>query len=374
MTPSEPGSIHRPAASGDSPSTSCRYWAMKTYDPNTTRVVSVKVASETRKAGTRNSRRSISGSASRRCRRTNTAPERQPQHDRQQRQPAHALPGRTPSCRRSPPAPPPATAPRCSRSSRPAAGSRYSGSSVGPSTSSNTITGTASRNTDPHQKCCSITPPSSGPMAPPTEKLVAHTPMAAVRCRGIQEHVADERQRGRRQGGAGDAQQGPGGDQHAGAGGEGGHHRGHPEGRGPHQQQPAPADAVAQRAHGGQEPGHQEAVDVHDPQQLRAGGLQIRAQARQRQVQHRQIHGVEQAGQGDHGEADPLAPPRPGRGGPGAGARRCLTLPVSLLAHGRARPSMLERRMGRPEVDRPGALFPPTRPAPPRSGGYNAEG
>ena len=71
-----------------------------------------------------------------------------------------------------------------SRSSLPAPGSRNSGSSSGPSTSSSAITGTASRNTDPHQNHSSSIPPSSGPIAPPTEKLVIHTETATVRCRG----------------------------------------------------------------------------------------------------------------------------------------------------------------------------------------------
>jgi hypothetical protein len=69
------------------------------------------------------------------------------------------------------------------RSSRLARGSRNSGSSSGPSTRSRAITGTASRNTEPHQNHSSSIPPISGPIAPPTEKLVIHTEMAAVRCR-----------------------------------------------------------------------------------------------------------------------------------------------------------------------------------------------
>ena len=70
------------------------------------------------------------------------------------------------------------------RSSRPASGSRYSGSSRGPNTSSSSITGTASRNTDPHQKRSSSTPPARGPIAAPAEKLAIHTPIASVRCLG----------------------------------------------------------------------------------------------------------------------------------------------------------------------------------------------
>src|SRR6266545_363226 len=69
-------------------------------------------------------------------------------------------------------------------SRRPGAGSRCSGSSNGPRTSSRAITGTASRKTEPHQKYCSSTPPRTGPIAAPEEKLVAQMLMATVRCRG----------------------------------------------------------------------------------------------------------------------------------------------------------------------------------------------
>jgi len=67
---------------------------------------------------------------------------------------------------------------------RPAWGSRYSGSSLGPSTRRTTMTGTASRNTAPHQKNSSTSPPRSGPIAPPTEKLVIQMAMAFLRCVG----------------------------------------------------------------------------------------------------------------------------------------------------------------------------------------------
>ena len=46
---------------------------MKTYDPNTAKVASMYVASDALKAGVRNSRRSITGSASVCYLRTNTA-------------------------------------------------------------------------------------------------------------------------------------------------------------------------------------------------------------------------------------------------------------------------------------------------------------
>jgi hypothetical protein len=55
------------------------------------------------------------------------------------------------------------------RSSRPASGSRNSGSSTGPSTRRSSITGTPIRNTEPHQKYCRRIPPRSGPITAPTE-------------------------------------------------------------------------------------------------------------------------------------------------------------------------------------------------------------
>jgi hypothetical protein len=76
--PAEDGSIHRPAASGDRPSTSCRYWVMNSRVPNPTKKLSRLVVSAVVKTAERNSRRSSSGSASRRCRRTNTAPAASP--------------------------------------------------------------------------------------------------------------------------------------------------------------------------------------------------------------------------------------------------------------------------------------------------------
>ena len=84
------------------------------------------------------------------------------------------------------------------------------------------------------------------------------------------------------------------------------------EGGGADQQQPAAADPVAERAHRDQQPGDQEAVDVDDPQQLRAARLEVRAQRGHREVQHREVHRVDQARQGEHGQPDPLAAPGPG--------------------------------------------------------------
>ena len=71
-----------------------------------------------------------------------------------------------------------------SRSSRPAFGSLYSGSVIGPRISSSATTGSASRKTEPHQKNSSITPPSSGPIALPAEKAEIQTAIARDRWPG----------------------------------------------------------------------------------------------------------------------------------------------------------------------------------------------
>jgi hypothetical protein len=78
MSAAEAGNDHRPACNGDSPSTSCRYWAINSKAPNPTKKLSRLVARAALKARLANSRMSISGSASLRCRRTNPAPASSP--------------------------------------------------------------------------------------------------------------------------------------------------------------------------------------------------------------------------------------------------------------------------------------------------------
>ena len=46
------------------------------------------------------------------------------------------------------------------------------------------MTGSARRNTEPHQKCSSMIPPRTGPIAPPAEKAEIHTATARVRWPG----------------------------------------------------------------------------------------------------------------------------------------------------------------------------------------------
>ena len=171
------------------------------------------------------------------------------------------------------------------------------------------MTGTPIRKADPHQNRWSSTPPTRGPIAAPAEKLAIQTPIANVRSRVwrnmllIRDRVA----------GASVAPATPssraGHDQHLGAGGERGDHGDRAEGSGADQQQPAAADPVPERPERDQEPGEEEPVDVGDPQQLGAARLEIAGERRDRQVEHREVHRVEQAGQGDHREPDPSPAP-----------------------------------------------------------------
>ncbi len=65
----------------------------------------------------------------------------------------------------------------------PASPLENSGSTNGPTTSTIAITGTASRNTLPHQKCSRSTPPRTGPSAAPPNRQVAQIEMATPRWR-----------------------------------------------------------------------------------------------------------------------------------------------------------------------------------------------
>jgi hypothetical protein len=86
------------------------------------------------------------------------------------------------------------------------------------------------------------------------------------------------------------------------------------EGGGADQQELAPAYPVAERAHGDQRARDEEAVDVDDPEELRRGRLEIDAELRDREIEHGEVHRIEQAGQGDHGQPQPVPARRLGRG------------------------------------------------------------
>jgi hypothetical protein len=83
----------------------------------------------------------------------------------------------------------------------------------------------------------------SGPIAPPSEKLMIHTLMAVVRWRGSRNMLRMSESVERSHRGAGDAEQRTRRDEHGGASREGGEYRSPAEEGGSDQQQSPSADA-----------------------------------------------------------------------------------------------------------------------------------
>ena len=169
------------------------------------------------------------------------------------------------------------------------------------------MTGMASRNTEPHQKLSRRIPPNTGPIALPAENAEIQTAIATDRCRmslnmtkisdrvdGARVAPAIPRRARLRMSISGRVR-------------ERGQEGEDAERRGTDEEQLAPTDAVAERAHRDQEARDHEAVDVDDPEQLGARGLEVLADRGDGQMQDRQVHDVQQAGQGQDGEPDPLA-------------------------------------------------------------------
>ena len=123
----------------------------------------------------------------------------------------------------------------------------------------------------------------------------------------VQEHGEDQRERRGGDGCSGDAHDGPARDEHLGARREGREQRRQREPRGAAKEELAPADAVAERAHRDEEARDQETVDVDDPEQLCACRSQLGTDPRDGEVEHRQVHRIDERGQRQHSEADPFA-------------------------------------------------------------------
>jgi hypothetical protein len=135
-------------------------------------------------AGRPNIRRSISGCARRRCRRTNAASSPAPASSGST---VAALPAGSPPPSRFTPktiANSPAAAISAPTTSQGPSPSPFdSGSSSRPTGRLTSISGMFTRNTEPHQKCSSRNPPSSGPTAAPTAATALQMPMASARSR-----------------------------------------------------------------------------------------------------------------------------------------------------------------------------------------------
>ena len=306
MKPIADGTEHRPATNGDSPRTSCRYWATKRKYPIATKIVRKLTTSDELNALIRNRLRSIIGSADVRWRRTHRAPTTSPT--------TIAATGNAPTpswaiCLSPKTRASTATSDMnaLTRSSRPAFGSRYSGKTIGPRTSNRPMTGNAIRKTEPHQKYSRRTPPTIGPMALPAEKAEIQIGDRSCPLTRVLEHVEDERQGRGGDRRAGDPEQRTADDQHLRAERDGGQDRDQAERGGTDQEQLATSDAIAERAHRHQEPGDREPVDVDDPQELRAARVEVLADRRHGQVQDREVHHVDERGEREDRQPDPFA-------------------------------------------------------------------
>src|SRR5690606_25359185 len=49
-------------------------------------------------------------------------------------------------------------------------------------------------------------------------------------------------------------------------------------------------------------------IDIHNPQELLTIRIQIRTQLRNRKIQHRKVHGINHAGQGNNYQTEPFLP------------------------------------------------------------------
>jgi hypothetical protein len=74
------------------------------------------------------------------------------------------------------------------------------------------------------------------------------------------------------------------------------------------EQHPSPSETVAERAHRDEQSRQHERIGVDDPQLLRARGLEVECDRRQREAQHRVVDRDEQHRQHEDDECGPAAP------------------------------------------------------------------
>ena len=200
------------------------------------------------------------------------------------------------------------------RSTRPGAGSRLSGMSIGTRISIGTSTGTASRNTEPQWKCsrrssaddraeCRARRESRCPDRDRESSLLT-----------VGEDRAQQRERRRHQHRAEEAERGAGRDQRLGGRGERGGDREHGEADRSDQQHAATAVAVARTAHSDEQSREHERIGVDDPELLCRCRRQVSRDRGQREAQHGVVDRDEQGRQHQHRQGEPGSARR---------ARRC---------------------------------------------------
>ena len=298
---------------------------MKTAIPKLTKKPNVFALSAALNAGARNSLRSISGSASRCCLYANAAAEPQTDENRRQGHRPHAVLGDLLEA----------------VDDRQHRGERKDGAyEVEPTRRRVSVLGQKPRSEheqQPHHRQRRQehrAPPETLQQQPADQRADSgsggeardpHADREGALGRVV-EHVPDQGERRRRKRRPGDPEQRPSGDQHLGARRERREHRGEAERARADQEQAAATDPVTQGAHRDQQAGDQEPVDVDDPEQLSAARLEVLAERGEREVQHREVHGVDRARKGDHREPEPLAAP-----GLGGGHGRPLVIEIGVM-------------------------------------------
>ena len=158
-----------------------------------------------------------------------------------------------------------------------ARGRATSGSRIRPATRARMITGTLTRNTEPHQKCSSRKPEATG-------RWRRHRRRCRPRWRWPwgargREDVGEDRQRGGHDEGGGEAHERPGGDDLVEDVGDGGQAGADEEQDEADLQGALAAEAVAEGAGGEEQPGEDEGVGVDHPLQGGGGGVEVAGQA-----------------------------------------------------------------------------------------------
>ncbi len=191
----------------------------------------------------------------------------------------------------------------------------------------------------------------------------------------VGEHLAQDRESGRHDHRAADAQQAPGQDEHRGSGRPGGERGGQAEAGVADQQHPPAPDAVAEGAEEDEQRGAGQRVDVDDPQQFHAARPQVLGHGGDGDVQHGGVDGDEEQTGAEHDEYRPAAAVLSGNSGRGRPGHQRTSLSCAVPSSprgspgGARAPGTVRRADGQTDYDSP---RPATHGSPARPGGTSA--
>ena len=178
------------------------------------------------------------------------------------------------------------------------------GTSTAPATRATAMTGTFTRNTDPHQKCSSNQPDAMGPMAAPPPEMPAQMAMALGRSWAGKTLVRMDRVEGITNAAAtpitARAVM-----MVAAVVGSRRHRRPDEEQHEPGLERSLAAVAVADRAGGEQQAGEHQRVGVDHPLQRAGGGIELAGQGRDGDVQARVADDDDHQAHAEHGQDGP---------------------------------------------------------------------